>query len=211
MKTEVRQTADRSVDKLTKEFKDKINLFDVIGDVAGKAWNVGEDIVDAYYAGVDSLSGEDGMSLLAQEVVTAKELSLPLTMPIRECNPAAITDANKMSVAQVWSLVSKMKQAIAYDASGTNAYYNVDLQGRDQRKNTDFMKLLNGGKIFRYSVVHLFTQTGYITYDYQNVYGNQGLLTLDEALVIRNATVEWKNELNEGWKDEWLMLPGIAK
>lgn len=208
MMTEVRHSANSKLSKLKEELKEKSKAIEIVANVAGTAWDVGGDIVDMNYAALDYLNGEDGMSLLAQEVVTAKELSQPLTWDILRSGWYNAKDPEKMSVSEVWSLVSKMKQSIAYDVSGSNAYYNVDLQGSDQRKNTDFMKLLNGKGIFRYNIFKF--QAGNITYDYENVYGNRGLVTLDQALNIRNAIIDWKDYLNEGWKDEWLLLPGIA-
>ena len=103
---------------------------------------------------------------------------------------------------EIHGLVSTMWIRLRYDAIGANAYYNVDLKGNgDEKDETLFIKLLNGGS----------TYYGFVSYNYKNIRGQVGLLDLNTAEQLRNVIIGWKNWSEEGWKDEWLTLPGISK
>ena len=207
---ELNKSVEGRVESLEK-VADDIECVEMVLDLAEKAWNVGSDIAKAYTETADSLKGEDGINYLAQGTVMAKKLSYSLKLDLLggRTQYYLAMDEDKITIAELWSYVAKMWEMAAVDVCGSTSYYNVDLAGRDTRKNTDFMKLLNGKEIFRYSILHFQSET--IEYDYQNVYGTVGLLELEDANNMRNNIADWKDWVHEGWKDEWLLLRGVSQ
>lgn len=202
---EVNAAATKTINELNDTAK-AIDDISSLASLATKAWNVGEGIVTAYFDTANSLNGEDEISFLAEQTVTAKALSQPLQTRLLGMAAPHILDKEKMSTADVWEYVSAMNRMADHDATGANAYYNVSVKAANYKKSV-FVKLLNGEGVFRYSLTSL--NAGWITYDYVNIYGQRGLLPIGTALLIRETIVEWANWTNEGLDEKWLSMQAI--
>lgn len=212
--------------KFLEKHADEINAVTVALEVASKAWNLGESIVEAAYNTSKALTGEDGMSAAA-EIVNASEkqsrafhddLVKLMDLPLEN-----IKDPNKVTIDEVWTYVSWMFKATELDADGSLNYLNTVRIGR-KRGNTTFINLLNGNvvmvnvrldQVFNIQLdldsdiqITQIGSIGCIRYKYTNIYGGGGLLSEEAALKIYNSNVQWKDIVKIGFKDEWNALLG---
>ena len=210
--------------KFLEKHADEIDAVTVALEVASKAWNLGESIVEAAYNTSKALTGEDGMSAAA-EIVNASEkqshalhddLMKLIGLPLEN-----IKNPNQATIDEVWTYVSWMFKATELDANGSLNYLNTARIGK-KRGNTTFMNLLNGNavmvnvrldQVFNIQLdldsdiqITQIGSIGCIRYKYTNIYGGGGLLSEEAALKIYNSNVQWKDIVKIGFKDEWNAL-----
>ena len=171
---------------------------EIVAGVAEKAWKVGENIVVAAYSIRQAGSGEDGISLLAQNLLEQYNLRDSSDLYIRSSVPEFILDKDKMSVKEVWKLVANMKNLLKVDMIGTSIYMNIAIKNETgDYKNTYFMKWLRGEKALK------------VKTEYINILGKQGLLDYKTSTDIYNSAVGMSVYYNDGWNDAWLEIPGV--
>lgn len=201
----VKEAINKKIGKLEK-VEEAIDIMEKVGK---KAWQFGEDIVQIYSKQRDSSTGEDGMSELAQQVKVLRDLSNPLHLEVlgAGATSARIMDESAISVLQILRWCDDMKTALKHDGDGATNYFNIIVQSEGERKDTDFVKLLKGKGIMRHTLLKFDS----ITYDYFNIDKTRGLLTKDRADAVRDLIVDWYDKMNEGWKEEWRLLPALLQ